>query len=315
MGLYFYPRGGSSHVVRALDGALGAAGWDVTIATGSLGRPGSLGHAATFFAGADLLVGEYDDAVEQWRRGRDPMDAPFPMHASFEAREGVPDRAFPFVSPEQAEHGAEAWARVLAGSARLGRARVLHLNHITPLHAAAARALPDVPVITHLHGTELKLLDAVVRGVPGLGDGPHAATWAERTVAAGRAAAATIAISPHVRDEAVRLLGIPSESVSVLPNGVDADVFHQQHLAPDEIRANWRRWLVQDPRGWDEATSEPGSVRATEEEVRQAFLDPATGEPCRCCSTPDASWPSSACRCSCGPTPWPGRAWPPPCRS
>ena len=34
--------------------------------------------------------------------GEDPMDAPFPMHPSYEERDGVPDRSFPRVSPEQA---------------------------------------------------------------------------------------------------------------------------------------------------------------------------------------------------------------------
>ena len=182
------------------------------------------------------------------------------------------------MSPEQAEHAAEAWARVLAGSERLGRARVLHLNHLTPLHAAAARALPDVPVVTHLHGTELKLLDAVDRGAPGLGDGPHARHLGRahrRRRARGGRHRRDLAARPRRGRAAARH---PAESISVLPNGVDADVFHQRHLAPDEIRANWRRWLVQDPRGWDEATGEPGSIRATEEEVRDAFHHPVTGE-------------------------------------
>ena len=94
------------------------------------------------------------------------MDAPFPMHPSFEARSGVPDRAFPFVSPLQGERMAEVWAALLAASQALSRARVLHLHHLTPVHDAAAMALPEVPVLTHLHGTELKMLDAIDRGEP-----------------------------------------------------------------------------------------------------------------------------------------------------
>ncbi len=50
----------------------------------------------TFFAGIDTVSAGYDDAVERWLRGEDPMDAPFPMHPSYEERgSGVPDRSFP----------------------------------------------------------------------------------------------------------------------------------------------------------------------------------------------------------------------------
>jgi hypothetical protein len=45
MGLAFSPRGGSAHVARNLSGAFGAAGWDVTVLSGSLTRPGEPGDA------------------------------------------------------------------------------------------------------------------------------------------------------------------------------------------------------------------------------------------------------------------------------
>ena len=38
---------------------------------------------------------------------------------------------------------------------------VLHLHHLTPLHDAAESVWPDVPVVTHLHGTELLMLDQI----------------------------------------------------------------------------------------------------------------------------------------------------------
>ena len=103
------------------------------------------------------------------------MDAPFPMHPSYEEREGVPDRSFPRVSPEQGERMVAAWARLIAGSAALRRAQVFHLHHLTPIHEAAAAVMPGVPIVTHLHGTELKMLDAIARAEPGVGQGPHAA--------------------------------------------------------------------------------------------------------------------------------------------
>ena len=82
----------------------------MTLACGSLGAEGALGNAATFFAGIDTVPAAYDDAVARWQRGEDPMDAPFPMHPSYEEREGVPDRSFTRVSPEQGERMVAAWA-------------------------------------------------------------------------------------------------------------------------------------------------------------------------------------------------------------
>ena len=175
MGLLFSPRGGSALVAGYLSRALIAQGRHVTLACGSLGGHGALGNAETVFAGIDTVPAAYDAAVERWERGEDPMDAPFPMHPSYEEREGVPDRSFPRVSPGQAAHMVLAWSSLIAGSAALRRAWVLHLHHLTPIHAAAAVVLPDVPVVTHLHGTELKMLDAIARGAPGVGQGPYAA--------------------------------------------------------------------------------------------------------------------------------------------
>ena len=206
MGLLFYPRGGSALVASYLSRALIAQGWPVTLACGSLGAEGALGNAETFFAGIETVPAAYDDAIERWRRGEDPMDAPFPMHPSYEERAGVPDRSFPRVSPLQGAHMVAAWARLIAGSADMQRARVLHLHHLTPMHEAAALVLAGVPIVTHLHGTELKMLDKIVRHEPGVGQGEHAAWWAERMHEAAHRATATIVISPHQRDEAVRLL-------------------------------------------------------------------------------------------------------------
>ena len=259
MGLFFYPRGGSAKVARYLSRALGAEGWEVTLASGSLGPSGALGDALTVFAGLDVVPARYDGAVADWTRGADPMDAPFPMHPSYEARRGVPDRAFPWVSPGQAAHMGAAWATVLARSEPLSRAKVLHLHHLTPLHAAAALALPGVPVVTHLHGTELKLLDGIARGRPEL-MGPHARWWAARMRAAAHRAACTIAISPHDAGEAVRLLGLDPTTVHCIANGVDVDHFAPRSLGAEEKREHWLRWLCREPRGWDEASGVPGSV-------------------------------------------------------
>jgi glycosyltransferase involved in cell wall biosynthesis len=159
------------------------------------------------------------------------------------------------------------------------RARLLHLHHLTPIHAAAAAALPRVPVVTHLHGTELRMLAAIARAEPQISAGPHAQWWAAHMRAAARRAVATIAISPSARGEAVRLLDLDPETVHVIPNGVDVDRFNAHRPTVEERRAHWLRWLVCDPRGWDEATATPGSVAYTQDEVLDAFFDPTSGEP------------------------------------
>jgi glycosyltransferase involved in cell wall biosynthesis len=278
MGLFFYPRGGSALVAGYLSRALVAQGWHVTLACGSLGADGALGNAATFFAGIDTLPAAYDDAVARWGRGEDPMDAPFPMHPSFEEREAAPDRSFPRVSPDQGERMVEAWARLIAGSAGLRRARILHLHHLTPIHDAAAAVLGGVPIVTHLHGTELKMLDAIAREEPGVGQGPYARWWAARMGEAARRADATIVISPHQHREAVRLLGLEPTTVHMIPDGVDIERFTVRRSGVDERRARWLDWLVRDPRGWDEASRAPGSVRYAEDDVIEAFFDARTGE-------------------------------------
>jgi glycosyltransferase involved in cell wall biosynthesis len=133
-------------------------------------------------------------------------------------------------------------------------------------------------VVTHLHGTELKMLDAIARGEPGI-SGPYAAWWTSRMRDSARRAVATITISPHERNQAIRLLGLDDETVYSIPNGVDIDHFIPHRPSPDERRGHWLRWLVSDPQGWDEATSTPGSIRYTEADVVNAFYDSESGEP------------------------------------
>ena len=278
MGLFFYPRGGSSQVAGYLSRALAAHGWRVTLFSGSLGPPGSRGNAATIYDGIPVVPAAYDDAVARWERGGDPMDAPFPMHPSYEDRAGVPDRAFPWVSPTQGGRMTAAWARLMAGSEAISRSRLLHLHHLTPMHDAAHRVLPDVPVLTHLHGTELKMIDALSVDMPDLDEGPYAEWWVSRARRSALRATATITISPYERDEAVRLLGLDPETVHCLPNGVDTERFTAQRPTDDERRERWLDWLVRDPQGWDEASGAAGSVRYAEDEVLDAFFDPATGE-------------------------------------
>ena len=205
------------------------------------------------------------------------MDAPFPMQPSYEERPGVPDRSFPQVSPQQGERIVAAWAHLIGGSAELRRARIFHLHHLTPIHEAAVVAMPGVPIVTHLHGTELKMLAKIAAAEPGVGQGAYAAWWAARMREAAHRAVATIVISPHQRDEAVRLLGLDPASVHLIPDGVDVQRFSVRPAGAGERRTRWVEWLVRDPRGWDEASCTPGGVRYREDEVADAFFDAQTG--------------------------------------
>ncbi len=163
MGLLFYPRGGSAYVVRYLSPALARAGWSVSLAVGSLGGPGDETHAPTFFDGLDVHCVDATDAVRAFEAAGDAtaaIAAPQPMHPSYEDRAGVPDVVFASVPPELAEHLVSVWELPFR-AAGAERADVFHLHHLTPQLDAAHRAWPEVPVVVHLHGTEMKLLEAI----------------------------------------------------------------------------------------------------------------------------------------------------------
>ena len=273
MCMAFYPRGGSAQVARYLVRALEAGGhWHPRLATGSLGDPGDHGHAGTFYAGIDLAPASYDDAVERWTSGSDPMDAPFPMHASFEPREGVPDRVVTSLHPAQGEHAADAWATHLRTHATLIDADVAHVHHLTPLHEAVRVVAPDLPIVTHLHGTELKLLEAIDRGALAGADGLHGGWWRERMGAWARASSRIVVVSPADRTRAIDLLDLDETLVQQVPNGVDIARFTPRDLSQDERLAHWHEWLVADPQGWMESDPSPGSISYTASDLH-AFAD------------------------------------------
>jgi glycosyltransferase involved in cell wall biosynthesis len=239
----FFPRGGSSHVARALAQALPAYGWDVTVVSGSLTGHGD---ATAFYAGLDVRPVDF-------ARG----DAP--MHPSYEDRPGAPDPVFAAVDDAEYERHVEAWARALQ-SADGADADVLHLHHLTPLHEAAARVAPDVPVLGHLHGTELLMLEEIAAGGHGW---PHAEAWEERMRRWAARCERVLLLSPDQIERAGALLGLPPERCVVSPNGFDPDTFAPR---PVDRAAHWRHHLVQEPRGWRPGEGE-GSVRYAEEDI------------------------------------------------
>ena len=257
--VFFYPRGGSAQVVRSLARALPRAGWDVTVVAGSLGAPGERGHAATFYAGLDVYSVDYTPAAGL----ADPLSAPVPFQPSYEDRPGSPDRIFAAVDDAAYERLVSAWADALA-RAGAAQADVLHLHHLTPLHEAALRFFPEVPVVGELHGTELAFLRELEAGAPPGWE--HADAWRERMRRWAGAARRLVASAPDAGEEAERLLGIDPARVVTIPNGIDPERFNRRPLDAPARLAHWRRRLVEEPRGWDES-GVPGSVRYSEDDL------------------------------------------------
>jgi glycosyltransferase involved in cell wall biosynthesis len=264
MALAFFPRGGSAHVARNLASALGGAGWDVTVLSGSLSRPGEPGDAREFYAGLDVRPVDMTGALA----APDPMRATPPMHPSYEDRPGAPDRVFASLDDDEFERQVAAWCRALQ-SVGAARADVLHLHHLTPIHEAAARVAPGVPVVGHLHGTELLMLEAILERP---GRWPHARAWAERMRRWAAGCERLILLSETQRARAELLLGVDEERCAVVPNGFDPETFTPRHV---DHREHWRRNLLDAPRGWAPGEA-AGSVRYAEDDLA-AFRD-AEGE-------------------------------------
>ncbi|MFE9636570.1 glycosyltransferase family 4 protein [Streptomyces sp. NPDC006463] len=159
-GILFFPRGGSSLVVKNLTEQTLAAGRPARIFAGSLGQPGAYSHAPTFYTGLPLTVTDYNPAATAHTHGADALAQPVPMHPSYEDRTGAPDRVFAAVAPHTADAIETYWRRHLT-THHAGLAGLLHLHHLTPLHGVAQGG--HRPVVTTLHGTELKFLAHALR--------------------------------------------------------------------------------------------------------------------------------------------------------
>ena len=257
--LQFFPRGGSSHVARALALELPSHGWDVTVVSGSRTDLEAFGDAARFYAGLDVHPVSFDEALAS----PDPLDPPpgaAPRHPSYEARPAAPDRVFAALDDDAYERQVTAWARALA-AAGAADADARHLHHLTPIHEAASRVAPDVPVIGHLHGTELLMLEEIADGPPP--GWTHAEAWAERMRDWAHGCERLMVLSPSQLPRAERLLGLDADRLVVLPNGFDPRAFVRRDV---DRAALWRDALVEAPRGWL-AGQHAGSVRYRAEDL------------------------------------------------
>ena len=247
-------------MARAHARGLRALGWSVTLVAGSRGDLGSSGDARAFYG--DVHSVDFDAALaseEPILYEGGPGSAP--MHPSFEDRPGVPDAVFATLDDLDYERQVRAWSRELA-RAGAREADVLHLHHLTPLNEAAARIAPEVPVVGQLHGTELSMLERINAGPPP--GWRHAESWAARMRKWAQDCARLVAAPAGVQ-RAATLLGVPSERIVALPNGVDVEVFKRREL---DRHSFWRRVLAEQPRGWLPGEP-PGSVRYAPEEAER----------------------------------------------
>ena len=236
-GVMFFPRGGSAQVARALAHGLEGLGHEVTLVTGSL--PGGHGDAREFYAGLDVRPVTFGSGV--------------PMHPSYEDRPGAVDPCFALVGPEDHEAHVALWAAALE-AAGAAEADVLHLHHLTPLHEAARRVAPAIPVVGHLHGTELLMLEAIAAGAPE--HWTHAEEWRARMRSWAQGCARLLLLAEGQRERAVELLGVDPERCVVVPNGFDPETFSPADV---DRGAFWHEHLVAAPRGWRPGEGE-GSV-------------------------------------------------------
>jgi glycosyltransferase involved in cell wall biosynthesis len=260
MGIYFYPRGGSAHSARAIARELDANALEVTLLTGSRSDLGDVSLATSFYAGLDLRVLDFTPAV----RSPDPLRfrgpaGTAPIHGSYEDRPGAPDAVLASLDEEAFELQVEVWAEAMAAAAEPG-VDALYLHHLTPLNEAAARVLPEVPVIGHVHGTELLMLEEIESGAPA--GWRFAEEWVERLRRWAAACERIVANDRSGLERAAAMLGLGENRFACISNGVDP-IFAP---GPVDRRAHWRRHLVDEPRGWRPG-GDPGSVSYEESEL------------------------------------------------
>lgn len=266
MGVYFYPRGGSAHVNRALARGFERSGFEVTVLSGSRSDLGEHALASSFYTGLDLRTVDFTPAL----RSPDPLRADggpgtAPMHGSYEDRPGAEDPVLAYLDDDAYERQVEAWSRELEG-AGAATADLLYLPHLTPLNEAAARAFPDLPILGHVHGTELLMLERIDSGAPPAW--AHAAEWGGRLREWATACERIAVGNAGGLDRAAAALDLEPERFVVVPNGFDPT------FAPgsSDRAAHWRGALVEHPQGWHPGEP-PGSVAYEESDL--AALDGA----------------------------------------
>jgi glycosyltransferase involved in cell wall biosynthesis len=244
MGIYFYPRGGSAHVNRALAREFERHDFEVTVLSGSRSDLGEHALASSFYSGLDLRAVDFTPALRSSDSPHfDGGPGTAPMHGSYEDRPGAPDAVLASLDDDAYERQVEAWARELkrAGAAE---SDLLYLHHLTPINEAAARTFPAVPILGHVHGTELLMLERIADGPPA--SWTDAERWRRRLCDWAASCERIVVGNAGGLERAAALLELEPERFVAVPNGFDPT------FAPGPIdrAVHWRRTLVEHPQGW-----------------------------------------------------------------
>jgi glycosyltransferase involved in cell wall biosynthesis len=260
MGIYFSPRGGSAHVCRAIAREFERNDFEVGVVSGSRSDLGEIGAAGSFYSGLDAHPVDFTPSL----RNPDPLRysgaaGTAPIHGSYEDRPGAEDPVLAGIDDAAYELQVAAWTRELR-LAGAEEADLLYLHHLTPLNEAAARAFPEVPVLGHIHGTELLMLERIAAGAPA--GWTHAAAWAQRLRGWAERCDRIVVSNPDGLARGAAALELDPERFVCAPNGFDPS------FAPRKVdrRAHWRRHLVEAPRGTRPGRP-PGSVAYDEADL------------------------------------------------
>ena len=248
-GLFFFPRGGSAQVARALGRALPQTGWEVTLAAGSLGQAGRADACADLLrryrSGQRRLL-----ARSAGRRERRAVSAVVRGSAG-RARSRLRD-----VDDDEYERLVEVWVDALdrAGAARGGGASP------PPSHPGQRGRASRLPGAAGGRAAARHRARACCapRGRCAPAGWRFAESWQQRMRGWARACERLI-VPPGAAADVARLLALPRRAIVELPSGVELDLFRRRPLDRRQRLAHWRRWLVEQPLGWDES-GVPGSV-------------------------------------------------------
>jgi glycosyltransferase involved in cell wall biosynthesis len=120
---------------------------------------------------------------------------------------------------------------------------------------------PEVPIVGHLHGTELLMLERIADGPPQ--SWRHADEWERRMRRWAQRCERILVLSRTQIERARSLLGIDPARCVLAPNGFDPSRFAPRAV---DRAAFWRTELVDDPRGWRPGGDE-GSVAYAPEQA------------------------------------------------